>query len=153
MANIKIKGKRVDYSAATFVVHTFNGQEVDLGRGVTGVDWSIKRSAKAEYGTGLNPLGQTEGRPTYSATLKMKWEEWENARIQIGTGYLRKRMHLTVVWKQKMDNGHREGKVDIAGFTILEESESAAADGTPEYTLTLLPDGITVDGIDPIGEA
>lgn len=152
MAYARIKGKRVDFSAGTWIVVTKDGKSVDFGRGITGLDWSIKRSAKHQYGSGINPLGQNEGQAGYSATVKVKWEEWEDAREQIGPGYLLKRMDMAMIWKQRMDRGFREGRVEILGFTITDESETAAADGTPEYTLTLLPDAIIPNGTDPIGE-
>lgn len=147
MAYPLIKGKRVDFASFSAQATTADGRIVNFGRGLTKVDWSIKRSAKAHYAMGQEPLGQNEGQVAYAASLGIKWEEWETARDEIGEGYLGRRMHLIGSWRQRMDSGYREGKVEFLGFTITDESESASSDGTPEYALTLLPDLILVNGL------
>lgn len=129
-----IRGKRVDFSSLELTWKTVSGKTLTKNKGCMGLDWSWTRSGKLRFGSNADALGQTRGQLTPSASLKYEFEEWEDMRDEIGDGYGEAEVSIIAVWKE---NG-REGRCEIVG-TITGESETVAQDGSPEYTITILP--------------
>lgn len=154
MANPKytnVKGKRVDFSSFEITIQSSEGgSPVPLNKGLTGIDWGNTRSAKLRFGSSATPLGQTRGQLTPTATLKYEYEEWALTRKALGDGYMELPLNITGTW---IESGV-EGSVFIEGATIMDEQESVSQDGSPEYTIVLLPSApVIADGVSPLATA
>lgn len=137
---IIVRGKFYSFSSTTSIV---DGEEIPA---ISSFDYGIKKDGAYVYGSDPLPLGQTDGKIEFSASLKMPRQAWTALKARLGPNYMFHELNWLISFGKL---GQPTEKVEILKFTLQETKASGAAGSADalETELTVLPTEIIENGI------
>ena len=137
---IIVRGKFYSFSSVT---NTIDGDEIPS---ISSFDYGIKKDGAYVWGSDVLPLGQTDGKVEFSASLKMPRQAWALLQAKLGPGYMFQELNWLISFGK---NGQPVQKVEIKNFTLQETKASGQAGSADalEVELTVLPNEIIENGI------